>query len=245
LLDTERSRRPFIPFLVSSGLSLPIPSNLDPRRNAGSRLYFDHPLPPCALSPISTRHLTTTTIHAPRRSIDYCDIDQFTHARLTTLSTRTTRTATNRIHRHFTGIRALIAALIVRRRLPHSACTASHSSSSSTFLPSRSRVPPSLSSSINQQLNPHTPSIPLQHNMPPAAAAKPTRSSIYGWSKKRSVSPAAPTTLLSKTKPAATMSISTRRTEDSPFHEDDYREDIQVFMHFMDVSNRVFHWNSH
>lgn len=75
--------------------------------------------------------------------------------------------------------------------------------------------------------------------MPPTAATKPTRSSVYGWSKKRSVSPAAAPVPSSKFKPSSSssaMSPSPRRIDDSPFHEDDYREEIQVYMAFMDVS---------
>ncbi|CAD6589628.1 MAG: hypothetical protein TREMPRED_005446 [Tremellales sp. Tagirdzhanova-0007] len=71
--------------------------------------------------------------------------------------------------------------------------------------------------------------------MPPAAFAKPTRSSIYGWPKKRSVSPAPAAVHSAKSKfPATTMSTSARRSDDSPFHEDDYREEIEVYMHYMD-----------
>ena len=70
--------------------------------------------------------------------------------------------------------------------------------------------------------------------MPPAAAAKCTRASVYATSnKKRSVSPSAAPPQTSKSK--SVMNTNPRRFEDSPFHEDAYREEILEYMQNMDV----------
>ncbi|WVF67844.1 hypothetical protein IAT40_002605 [Kwoniella sp. CBS 6097] len=84
--------------------------------------------------------------------------------------------------------------------------------------------------------------------MPPTAAVKSARSSIYGWTKKRSVSPSTSSQqAASQSKPKMVASSSQqqysqpavpvqRRPEESPYFEEDYSDEIQVYMHSMDNS---------
>ncbi|KAK4687007.1 hypothetical protein P7C73_g3122, partial [Tremellales sp. Uapishka_1] len=76
--------------------------------------------------------------------------------------------------------------------------------------------------------------------MPPTAAVKSARTSIYGWTKKRSVSPAAilpPNAQSSKSKPPPLPIMATpvkKTAEDDLFYEDEYRDEIEVYMHYME-----------
>ncbi|WVR08763.1 hypothetical protein IAU60_005821 [Kwoniella sp. DSM 27419] len=83
--------------------------------------------------------------------------------------------------------------------------------------------------------------------MPPAAAVKNARSSIYNWTKKRSVSPSSSSQQSvpqSKPKMAASSSQqyslppvpAQRRPEESPYFEEDYCDEITSYMHAMDNS---------
>ncbi|WWC92505.1 uncharacterized protein L201_007464 [Kwoniella dendrophila CBS 6074] len=83
--------------------------------------------------------------------------------------------------------------------------------------------------------------------MPPTAAVKSARSSIYGWTKKRSVSPSSSSqqaTSSSKPKmaqqPQPHYSLppvpTPRRPEESPYFEEDYSDEIIAYMHSMDNS---------
>jgi hypothetical protein len=83
--------------------------------------------------------------------------------------------------------------------------------------------------------------------MPPAAAIKSARSSLYGWagSKKRSVSPtAAPAPALlsvatvsaQKGAPPAPAPQPVSRKVDDLYFEEEYREEVMEYMHLMEVS---------
>ncbi|KAK8850703.1 hypothetical protein IAR55_004623 [Kwoniella newhampshirensis] len=80
--------------------------------------------------------------------------------------------------------------------------------------------------------------------MPAAPAVKSARSSIYGWTKKRSVSPSSSSSSQPKPKMAAQHyqqyaqpSVpAPRRPEESLYFEEDYREEIVAYMHNMDNS---------
>ncbi|WWC98354.1 hypothetical protein V866_005245 [Kwoniella sp. B9012] len=83
--------------------------------------------------------------------------------------------------------------------------------------------------------------------MPPTAAVKSARSSIYGWTKKRSVSPSS-SSQQSTSQPKAKMTQqpqhhysqpampAPRRPEESPYFEEDYSDEIIAYMHSMDNS---------
>ena len=107
--------------------------------------------------------------------------------------------------------------------------------------------------------------ITIDREMPPAPSNnKPTRSSIYAWAKKRSVSPSAPLSTSTKSKPApqalnttsdtttttnnnnmnvagssSAAAVPARRLEESPYFEEDYSDEIQQYMHTMDVSIQI------
>ncbi|WVW80637.1 hypothetical protein I302_102623 [Kwoniella bestiolae CBS 10118] len=83
--------------------------------------------------------------------------------------------------------------------------------------------------------------------MPPTAAVKSARSSIYGWTKKRSVSPSS-SSQQSTSQPKPKMAQqpqhhytqpampTPRRPEESPYFEEDYSDEIVAYMHSMDNS---------